>query len=127
MYLYDTDGNVVQADPGVSIYIVGVDDENQRFRALASEGSYVGTIHLNYEDAKNAELYTFFLSHEGFVVGDLDFDQRVDVFDLCLMKRYFIYGWDDSLKETLADMNDDAEVTIADLVWLQKWLLGEIK
>jgi hypothetical protein len=124
IYLYDLDENIVQANPGVHIYIVGVDDKNQRFRALASEGNYVGTLHLKYEDVKNAELWTFFLSHDGFVVGDINYDGRVNACDLTLMKRYLIYNLEkDALLYVLSDFNDDGCLTLADAVKLQKWLL----
>lgn len=124
-YLYDVEGNIRRAGSGWNMWIIGVDDENQRFRVdvpkMREEGNSV--FYLLYADAEDA----IGVSHKGYVVGDLDYDQRVDVFDLCLMKRYFIYGWDSPLKKVLADMNDDNQVTVADLVWLQKWLLGEIK
>ena len=122
--LYDTDGNKVYVNPGDYMYLVGIDDDGQRFRVVTSKGRYSGTLHLNYEDAKDFELMTFFISHDGFVVGDLNYDGVVNVFDLCLMKRGYINGWNDPLKETLADMDDDAKITVADIVWLQKWLLG---
>ena len=67
---------------------------------------------------------TFILSHDGLVVGDLYYNGVVNVFDLCLMKRGYTDGWDNIVDEALADMNDDSQVTVADLVWLQKWLLG---
>ena len=124
MYLYDTDGNIVQADPGENVYIIGIDDENQRFRALLSENSYVGIPYLYYEDAKDTDTYTYILSHQGMAIGDLNDDETVDVFDLGLMKYGLIYGWNDAIDEYLADMNDDSQVTVADIVWLQKWLLG---
>ena len=122
--LYDTDGNKVYVNPGDYMYLVGIDDDGQRFRVVTSKGRYSGTLHLNYEDAKDFELMTFFISHDGFVVGDLNYDGVVNVFDLCLMKRGYINGWNDPLQETLADMNDDSQVTVTDIVWLQKWLLG---
>lgn len=124
-YLYDVEGNIRRAGSGWNMRIIGVDDENQRFRVdvpkMREEGNSV--FYLLYSDTEDAIV----VSHDGFVVGDLDYDKRVDVFDLCLMKRYFIYGWDSPVKKVLADMNDDNQVTVADLVWLQKWLLGEIK
>ena len=123
IYLYDRDENIIQADAGENLYIVGIDDENQQFRVIASEKDYAGILHLKYEDVKEP----YIMSHEVLVVGDLNYDGVVDVFDMCLMRRGYIHGWDDGLKEYLADMNDDGDFTVADLVWLQKWLLGVIK
>lgn len=122
--LYDTNGNVVYVNPGDYMYLVGIDDDGQRFRVVTSKGRYSGTLHLNYEDAKDFELMPFILSHDGFVVGDLNYNGVVNVFDLCLMKCGYTNGWDNIVDEALADMNDDSQVTVADLVWLQKWLLG---
>ena len=70
--LYDTDGNKVYVNPGDYMYLVGIDDDGQRFRVVTSKGRYSGTLHLNYEDAKDFELMTFILSHDGFVVGDIN-------------------------------------------------------
>ena len=67
---------------------------------------------------------TFILSHDGSVVGDLNYNGVVNVFDLCLMKCGYTNGWDSPVLKVLADMNGDNQVTVADLVWLQKWLLG---
>lgn len=124
-YLYDSEGNELRAGSGWNMWIIGVDDENQRFRVdvpkMREEGKSV--FYLLYADTKDADI----VSHDGCVVGDLDFDHRVDVFDLCLMKRYFIYGWINPADKVLADMNCDNQVTVADMVWLQKWLLGVIK
>ncbi len=59
--------------------------------------------------------------------GDLDSDNRIDVFDMIEMrKKYFeavMYGDYDYR----ADVNDDGEVNVADMVMLQKYILGEIK
>ena len=123
--LYDAEWNEEYADCGWNMWIIGVDDENQRFRVQVPEITPTGekVLYLTYQDAKNAVV----ISHDGHVKGDLDFDGVVDVFDMCLMRRGFIYGWDITTRKIMADMNDDGEVTIADLIWLQKWLLGVIK
>ncbi len=124
--VYDAEGNVYYVDVGRQISIVGIDDVNQRFRVLAPDAipQSDSVKYLLYADtSKGLDI----LSHEGPVVGDLDFDGRVDVFDMCLMRRGYIYGWNRNIQEKMADMNADGEVSIADLIWLQKWLLGVIK
>ena len=121
-YLYDAEGNERRAGSGWNMRIIGADDENQRFRVdvpkMREEGNSV--FYLLYADTEDAIV----VSHDGYVVGDLNYDKRVDVFDLCLMKQYFIDGWESTLLKVLADMNSDNQVTMSDLVWLQKWLLG---
>ena len=81
------------------------------------------------------------ISHDNLVVGDLDKDLHVDVFDLVLLKQIIIYEHDfnlydysdiDALIERsivrqMADVNSDAMVNIADVVCLQSWLLGRTK
>ena len=121
-YLYDAEGNERRAGSGWRMWIIGADDENQRFRVdvpkMREEGNSV--FYLLYADTEDA----IGVSHNGYVVGDLNYDKRVDVFDLCLMKQYFIDGWEKPELKVLADMNSDNQVTMSDLVWLQKWLLG---
>lgn len=125
--LYDSDGNVYYPESGSPIWIIGIDDENQRFRVqsprVTPDGEFV--TYLKYADVPKAVL----ISHDGYVMGDLCYDGVVNVFDLCLMKRALLYGLEDQdpMNKILADMNYDGELSIADAVWLQKWLLGEIK
>ena len=124
--LYDADGNEYYVNSGWNLWIIGADDENQRFRVQSPKLTPNGEVvtFLTYEDAKNAVC----VSHDGCVRGDLTYDGIVNVFDMCLMRRGFIYGWgDDTTSQIIADMNYDGEVTVADLVWLQRWLLGAIK
>ena len=121
-YLYDAEGNELRAGSGWNMWIIGVDDENQRFRVdipkMREEGNSV--FYLLYADTKEAEI----VAHDGLVLGDFNDDKLVDVFDLCLMKCYFINGWDSPVEKNLADMNGDNQVKVADIVWLQKWLHG---
>lgn len=59
--------------------------------------------------------------------GDLIADNRIDVFDMIEMRKKYInsvlYGDYDSK----ADVNSDGEVNIADMVMLQKYILGTAK
>lgn len=76
------------------------------------------------------------LAHDGFVLGDLTRDGRVDGFDMILMRRSLFRDFDldnysdiDALVERsidrqLADVNSDKEISIADLVCMQNFLLG---
>ncbi len=126
-YLYDAEGNERRAGSGWNMWIIGIDDENQRFRVdvpkMREEGNSV--YYLLYADCtEDPYYYPIGVSHNGYVLGDLDYNRRVNVFDLCLMKHYFICGWDSPVLKVLADMNGDNDVTVADIVWLQKWLLG---
>lgn len=127
LYLYDTEGNERRAGSGWHMRIIGIDDENQRFRVdvpkMREEGNSV--YYLLYADlTEDFWYYPIIASHQGYVLGDLDYNRRVNVFDLCLMKCGYTNGWDSPVLKVLADMNGDNQVTVADLVWLQKWLLG---
>ena len=121
--LYDTEGNVLYTDPGWYIYIIGIDDVNQMYRVLVPQldSPTNNCLFVKYADVDAASI----VSHNGMVIGDLNVDGSVDVFDLVLMKRGFIYGWENRKKAyILSDMNADGEVSVADLIKLQKWLLG---
>lgn len=125
--LTDSKNNWKVAKSGEKIYLVGIDDWNQRFRVFVprlNDGENTTVYYLNYADVDDALLDD---SHVGIVVGDLDFDGCVDIFDMALMRRGYVYGWDNNLTYLMADMNADGEVSIVDLIWLQRWLLGIIK
>lgn len=62
-------------------------------------------------------------------VGDLNEDNRIDVFDMIELRKAYLNGttgedWIDLFK---ADINQDGEIGIADLVMLQNYLLGRTK
>lgn len=122
--LYDAEGNEYLIDSRSELWIIGIDDVNQRFRVQAPSLTPNGGIatYLTYNDAHNA----ICLSHDGNIKGDFNADGRVNVFDLIMMRQGCIEGWKDSTTMILADMNDDGQTNVADLVWLQKWLLGAI-
>lgn len=58
-------------------------------------------------------------------LGDLNNDGRIDGIDLTLAKRGLLYGFTDPLQELAADVNQAADVTVADLVLLQLYLTGQ--
>ena len=120
--VYDVEGKSFTIDEGWKVWIIGIDDEKQRFRVQIPKLTPTGdkVMYLMYADAPNAVV----ISHDGHVVGDLDSNGSINAKDFTLMKRYFLYGWQNSTNKLLADMSSDGEVTIKDLVLMQRWLLG---
>ncbi|SHM59221.1 carbohydrate-binding protein [Ruminococcus flavefaciens] len=60
-----------------------------------------------------------------YILGDLNVDGEVDVFDLCSMRNAAVDG--DAERFEAADINGDGAITEDDLVLLKKFLSGEIK
>lgn len=62
-------------------------------------------------------------------IGDVNGDDRVDVFDMIELRKAYLNGtsWDDWLDLYRADINKDGQIGIADLVMLQNYLLGRTK
>lgn len=117
--LTDTEGNALRTGCGEHIYIVNSNDANQMFRVYLPKANRV--LYLSYVDSVNANI----VSNDGAVIGDLDCNGRIDSFDLVLMKRGLLYGWSDAFAYFMADMDGDGDVKMADLVQMQRWLLGE--
>ena len=63
-------------------------------------------------------------------VGDVNLDGLVDSFDVLAVRKMLIKGverYSDGFMEAYyADMNNDGKLTIADLILLQRYLLGKI-
>ncbi|HRU98036.1 MAG TPA: dockerin type I domain-containing protein [Ruminococcus sp.] len=59
------------------------------------------------------------------ILGDVNDDDRVDVFDLCLMKRELIEPGTTSINKAAADVNADGVVDIKDVIEVQQFLLVE--
>lgn len=63
-------------------------------------------------------------------LGDVNLDNIVDSFDVLAVKKMLIKGverYSDGYMEAYyADMNNDGKLTLADLVILQKYLLGQV-
>ena len=63
-------------------------------------------------------------------VGDVNLDGSVDSFDVLSVRKMLIKGTDkysDEYKEAYyGDMNNDGKLTIADLILLQKYVLGKV-
>ena len=123
--VYDSDGNELLVEPDWKIWIIAVDDQNQRFRVQVPKLTPTGdkVTYLPFEYASDLKI----VSHEGQAVGDLDHNGTVNVFDMCLIRRFYAYGTETSSNRLLSDINADGQFTIADAVVLQQWLLGEIR
>ena len=61
------------------------------------------------------------------IKGDVNFDGRINVFDLCLAKQYYIDGFNDPLAEEAADVDCSGTVEIGDLKQIQDFLVSKIK
>lgn len=123
--LVTTKGKGKVIDSGERIWIVGDDDADQRFRVYVPslyDGLSSTIYYLGYADCTDAQIDS---DEEGLVIGDLAKDGVVNVCDLCLMRSGYIYGWNGLEQYYMADMNADGFVSISDLVYLQRWLLGE--
>lgn len=59
------------------------------------------------------------------ILGDVNDDDRVDVFDLCLMKRVLIEPGTTTIDKTAADVNADGVVDVKDVIEVQQFLLVE--
>lgn len=57
------------------------------------------------------------------VLGDVNGDERVDVFDLCLMKRELMNPGTTSIDKTAADVNADGVLDVKDVTEVQEFLL----
>ena len=61
------------------------------------------------------------------ILGDINFDERIDSFDLVAARKGLIAGgFDDSMTQKAADVNQNKELNVDDLVLLQKFVLGKI-
>lgn len=132
--LYRPDGRVEETGSYEVLSIIGIDDENQRYRVYVprfctEKKGFV--LYLSYSDTVDAEIVT----HNGYVIGDLYDDAKVDVFDIAVMKKGILSNWAYDKKKpaqlikherslTLADINGDDEVSVIDLIMLQRWVLG---
>ena len=136
---YGSDGMfeaIFSSNSQYKIYIVGqYDDEHWRVHVpMLNEPERVLLIPV---DVYNIEV----ISHDNYVLGDLNRDNRVDVFDLVLLKRIVIDDYDFNLYDykdipgmmdraidrQVADINSDAEVSVADVVCMQQFILGSRK
>ena len=119
-YLEDDDGNAVHISSGEQIHIVWMNDG--KYRAYVPKANMV--LYYTAEPTNPGEEIKVVDEEGGLILGDLNRDSQVDVFDLVLMRRIMVEGTGDTHLYYMSDFNGDNTVSIADLVKFQKWLLG---
>ncbi len=62
-----------------------------------------------------------------YTLGDINNDNRINVFDLVLIKKALIEGCENSGIEAACDVNMDGEITMLDIVRMQKFIVGQIE
>ncbi len=60
------------------------------------------------------------------ISGDVNFDGKIDVFDMICAKKGLISGFEHTRYETVADVDGNSEFEVNDLVLLQEYILGKI-
>ena len=62
-----------------------------------------------------------------FILGDINSDGRINVFDFIIAKRGLISGgFSNATEAKAADVNQDGKYSVADVILIQKFLLGMI-
>lgn len=59
------------------------------------------------------------------ILGDVNNDRKIDVFDLCLMKQELVSSKTTSINKTAADVNADGVIDVKDIMEIQQFLLAE--
>ena len=59
--------------------------------------------------------------------GDLNNDGKINIYDFLLAKKGLISGFTDAQAKNAADVDRDGNVTVADIVQIHKYLMGQIK
>lgn len=75
----------------------------------------------------SANYSVFAVPQEKIIKGDLNSDGRVDIFDMCLARKGFLYGFSNTIAADAADVNDNGDVDAVDLVKIQNFILGRAK
>jgi len=87
-----------------------------------------GTDNLFIDDAAAAEGGTAFDGPKEavFAYGDINYDGRFDSFDMILARRGIVNGFKDKSELTAADVDQDGEYNVADLVQINKYIMKRI-
>ncbi len=119
-----TASGTITADPVDAVsadgrYYIGRGAEEST--CLAGSMDYFRVYH---KDAAEAEYYytetETIISTSSGIYGDLNQDEKVNAFDLAILKRKVLMGE----YNAFADCNNDYAINVADVVSLQKYLLG---
>lgn len=61
-----------------------------------------------------------------FIQGDINDDKVINAFDMAFMRKALLVPVDDEREKLAADINIDGEISVADAVLLQSFILGKI-
>ena len=110
---------------GVSISTSN-DVELELFKLNVSSGETV-VLGTNGGEGNSANYIVFAVPQEKIIKGDINQDGRIDCFDMISARKGIAEGFDSTVKFDSADINNNSEYTISDIVLLQSFLLGKIK
>ncbi|MBQ7003425.1 MAG: endo-1,4-beta-xylanase [Oscillospiraceae bacterium] len=121
-------------------------------QATAVKGEWVQLANTNYQipsDASNMQLYVetadstanFYIDEaigavagtyiagagaKNIILGDVNFDDVINAFDLALVKRYYVNGFDSTAAQVAADVDQSGKFDVTDIQLLQDYLLVRI-
>lgn len=110
---------------GVSISTSN-DVELELFKLNVSSGETV-VLGTNGGEGNSANYIVFAVPQKKIIKGDINQDGRIDCFDMISARKGIAEGFDSTVKFDSADINNNGEYTISDIVLLQSFLLGKIK
>ena len=87
------------------------------------------TIDFYIDEAVGAPAGTIISGAEpvNLIPGDINFDGRINSFDMVLMRKGLTGSFSSALASKAADVDESGDVTVADAVQLQSFILGSIK
>lgn len=109
-----------------SVYTIGAYNDSQYMN-----GS-MDFFRVNFKEVSEPEYYYSetenIAADKEVIIGDVDFDNQLDVFDLVILKKIATlqFSADNEKIRIAADVNGDNEVNIADAVTMQSYLLKKI-
>ena len=78
------------------------------------------------ENGKHTRSCTECGNSASYIIGDIINDNIIDAFDLVMLRRIILNGCTSDYQRAVSDVNLDGETNIADLVYLQQYILGKI-
>ncbi len=78
------------------------------------------------ENGKHTRSCTECGNSASYIIGDIINDNIIDAFDLVMLRRIILNGCTSDYQRAVSDINLDGETNIADLVYLQQYILGKI-